>query len=104
MDIKLNTILYRYTVHNGKLIVREGIVSNYGIRTCVHFTDGSAAVRTPRPEDIGVMKPIGHSIWLAERDDEKARRMFIEFEERRIVELEETLRKKREVVRMLKSQ
>jgi hypothetical protein len=103
-EIKLNTILYRYTVHNGKLIVREGIVSNYGLRTCVHFTDGSTAVRTPRPEDIGVMKPVGHSIWLTERDDEKARRMFIEFEERRIVELEETLRKKREVVEQLKDE
>jgi hypothetical protein len=50
------------------------------------------------------MKPVGHSIWLFERDDEKARRMFIDFEERRIVELEETLRKKREVVEQLKSQ
>lgn len=103
-EIKVRTILYRYTVKDGKLIVREGIVSNYGLRTCVHFVDGSAAVRTPRPEDIGVMKRVGHSIWLMERDDEKARQMFIEFEERRIVELEETLRKKREVVEQLKSQ
>jgi hypothetical protein len=48
------------------------------------------------------MKHVGHSIWLLERDDDKARRMFIEFEERRIAELEETLRKKREVVSQLK--
>ena len=104
MDIKVNTILYRYTTKDGKLIVREGIVSNYGLRTCVHFVDGSPAVRAPRSEDIGTMKPIGHSIWLTERNDDKARNMFIEYENRRIAELEETLRKKREVVDMLKSQ
>lgn len=102
MEIKVNTILYRYTVKDGKLIIREGIVSNYGLRTCVHFVDGTPAVRTPRPEDIGVIKHVGHSIWLTDRDDDKARKMFITFEERRIGELEKTLIKKREVVSRLK--
>ncbi len=62
MQIKVGMTLYRYTARNGQFIVREGIVNNYGWRTCVHFKDGSAAVRAPRAEDIGVMKHVGHSI------------------------------------------
>jgi hypothetical protein len=102
MNITVGMTLYRYTLKNGKFIVREGTVNQFGLRTCVNFKDGSGAVRAPRDEDIGVIRPIGHSLWMIERDDAKARRMFIEFEERRIEELEELIRKKREVVRGLK--
>lgn len=102
--INVGMTLYRYTVKNGKLFVREGTVNSFGLRTCVNFKDGSSPVRAPRPEDIGIIRPIGHGLWFIERDDAKARRMFIEFEERRIEELEELIRKKRRVVDVLKSE
>lgn len=100
--ITIGATLYRYTLKNGKFIVREGTVNQFGLRTCVNFRDGSSPVRAPRPEDIGVIRPIGHSLWMVERDDAKAKRMFIEFEERRIEELEELIERKRETVSQLK--
>ena len=102
MNIKIGTILYRYTVRNGKLVVREGTVNQFGLRTCVNFKDGSAPVRCPGIEDIGVMRTVGHSIWLTDRDDELARKMFIDFEEGRIADLQGSIDRKREVVKKLK--
>lgn len=100
--IKVGTTLYRYTVKNGKLVAREGIVRTFGLRTCVVFLDGSAPVRCPRDEDIGVMRHVGHSIWLIDRDDGRARQMFIEFEEGRIADLQRQIDKKQAVVDGLK--
>jgi hypothetical protein len=103
MTIDVGTTLYRYTVKDCKLVVREGIVNHYGLRTCVNFKDGSAPVRCPRPEDIGVMRTVGHSIWLTERDDDRARQMYIDFEEGRIAELQGLIDRKRKVVEGLRS-
>ena len=79
------------------------MVNNYGLRTCVNFRDGTTAVRCPRAEDIGVIRTVGHSLWMLERDDDLARRKFIAFEEKKIEELEKHLAWKRNVVEMLKS-
>lgn len=100
--ITIGTTLYRYTLKNGKFAVREGTVNQFGLRTCVNFKDGSSPVRAPRSEDIGVIRPVGHSLWMIDRDDAKAKQMFIKFEERRIDELEELIEKKRETVSQLK--
>ena len=102
MNIPIGTVLYRYTVKNKKLYIHEGVVDNYGLRTCVNFRDGCTSVRCPRAEDIGVIRTVGHSLWLEKRDDELARHKFIAYEEQKIAELEKRLAWKREVIDMLK--
>lgn len=104
MDIPICTRLYRYTVKNNKLYIHEGIVDNYGLRTCVNFRDGTPTVRCPRAEDIGVIRTFGHSLWLKERDDKFAIRRFIAFEEKKIDELEKQLAWKRGMIEMLNSE
>ena len=104
MDIPIGKVLYRYTVKNQKLYIHEGVVDNYGLRTCVNFRDSTPAVRCPRAEDIGVIRTVGHSLWLEKRDDKFAIRKFIAFEERKIAELEKQLSWKCGVVEMLNSE
>ena len=104
MEIPIGTVLYRYNIKNKKLYIHEGIVDNYGLRTCVNFRDGRNSVRTPREEDLGVIRTVGHSLWLQERDDELAIRKFISFEEDKIAELEKRVKAKRELVATLQSE
>ena len=102
MDIPVGTVLYRYTIKNKTLYIREGVVDSYGLRTCVNFRDGSTAVRCPRAEDIGVIRTVGHSLWLKERDDRLAVRKFISFEEQKVAELEKRVKYKRETIECLR--
>ena len=104
MEIPIGTVLYRYNIKNNKLYIHEGVVDNYGLRTCVNFRDERNSVRAPREEDIGVIRTVGHSLWLRERDDKLAIRKFISFEEQKLAEMEERVKTKREVIAMLQSE
>lgn len=102
MNIPIGTVLYRYTIKNKTLFIREGVVDSYGLRTCVNFRDGSTAVRCPRAEDIGVIRTVGHSLWLEERDDKLAVSKFIAYEEQKVAELQKSLEYKLETIEYLK--
>ena len=95
-------ILYRYTLSNGKFFIREGVVNWTGFRPLVNFTDGGPAHRCPREEDLGKIKSVGHSLWMEERDDNKARRMFIDFELDKIEQLKEQIDRKYDTIGMLR--
>lgn len=94
-------IVYRYTVKNGKFFVHEGVINNTGFRTLVNFKDHSPSLRCPRDEEFGIIRTVGHSLWMTERDDNKARRLFINYEINKIVEMEEQIRRKKETLKML---
>lgn len=96
-------ILYRYTVKGDKFFIHEGVVNHTGFRPLVNFKDGGAALRCPREEDLGKIKSVGRSLWLEERNDDKARAMFIEYELDKIVELESKIKHKKETIRMLRN-
>lgn len=96
-------ILYRYTVKNGKFFIHEGVVNHTGFRPLVNFKDGGPALRCPREEDLGKIKSVWRSLWMEERDDDKARAMFIDYELDKIVELEFIIERKKENIRMLRA-
>lgn len=95
------TVVYRYTVKNGKFNVREGVVNCAGFRNLVNFTDGGPAYRCPRKEDLGKIRSVGHSLWLNKKDDNLARQVFIDYELDKIDKLRKQIARKCAVIDML---
>ena len=95
-------ILYRYTVKGDKFFIHEGVVNHTGFRPLVNFKDGGAALRCPREEDLGKIKSVGRSLWLEERNDDKARAMFIEYELDKIDQLKDQIDRKYRTIEMLR--
>lgn len=94
-------ILYFYTIKNGKLFVHEGTVkSMYDTRKRVCFSDRSSPRRYPN--QFNVIDTTGPNIWLTERNDEAVKRIFIEYEEQKLAELEEQIERKKQIIKMLK--
>lgn len=94
-------ILYRYTIKNCKLFIHEGVVNDTGFRKLVNFKDGSPTQRCPRVEDLGKIRSVGQSLWLAERDDKKAMALFIAYETKKIEELNKQIDRKLDIIAML---
>ena len=107
MSIEPGTKLYRYSIRRNKLCMHTGVVNECLGRKRVVFVDGGinhSTVNCPRPEDIGVIRHIGLTLWMIERDDELAKQMFIDYEERQIHQIEKLLAGKREIVNMLRGE
>lgn len=97
--------IYWYTMKNAQFFVHEGEVAlrPYSRAKCVHFNDGASHGLYPKETDIGVVLR-GTSLWLENRDDELAKRIFIEHNEKCIAELEEQIRRKHENIKILKEE
>lgn len=97
--------LWCYTARNGKFHIWEGVVAKdsraYWSRPHVKFK-GSKWDFVPRDEDIGRIVTRGPKLWLTKRDDNLARKLFIEYEEAKLEEMKQSIEKKRELIRMLK--
>lgn len=104
MQIETGKVIYRYTIRNKRLYIHEGVVNECGVRKFVNFWDGYPHARCPRVEELEVVRSNGPTLWLAERDDGKARRLFVQFEEDKLVGLREQIRVKEEIVEMLKGE
>lgn len=96
-------ILYRYTIKDNKFFIHEGVVNHTGFRPLVNFKDGGPALRCPREEDLGKVKSVGRSVWLEERDDNKARAIFIEYELDKIDNLKSQIDKKLKFIEVLRA-
>ena len=94
-------IVYRYTVKNGKFFIHEGVVNDTGFRKLVNFKDGSPTLRCPRDEEFGSIRRVGHSLWMTERNDEKAKALFIAYETKKINELNKQIDRKLDNITML---
>lgn len=104
MYVNTGTTLYRYTIRNGVFHVAEGVVTEHGIRKKVIFSDGVKMVRCPRKTDIGKILNVGPTLWLYERNDETAMRIFIGYEECKLDQLRRLMDKKIATVKMLRSE
>jgi hypothetical protein len=107
MSFEVGTHLYRYSVKHNKLHLHAGVVNQCINRKVVVFPDGGfrhSAVHCPREEDIGVVRNVGFHLWLTERDDELAKQIFIEYEERQINRMNRLIVEKQEVINMLRGE
>lgn len=94
----------RYNIKNGKFFIHEGVVTEGGRRLYVCFKDGTAKHICPKRGEFGKIFTSGPTLWLLERDDELAKRTFIEYEEQTSIELQKQIDRKRELIEMLKEE
>lgn len=94
--------LYKYTVRNGQLFINEGNVIIDNGREYVYFEDTHSRVRCPMVTELGIVQTSGPSLWLTNRDDNLAKRLFIEFEEYKLTELRKQIMIKTALIEMLK--
>lgn len=102
--VEAGTTLYLYTIRTGQFKVHKGEATDdkYGPRyRKVVFETKINKERCPNVEEIGVIQTGGPRLWLTERDDDKARKMFIQYEEDKLFELEKQVVKKRALIKML---
>lgn len=106
MYIEAGTTLYRYSIRYNRFSVCKGVVNEVaGRRKVVFAADdvGKAkSVRCPREEDIGIIRNVGPSLWLYERDDELAKQIFIDHEMYQINGLTSLIERKKKTVEMLR--
>ena len=107
MSIEPGTKLYRYSIRQNKFYMHTGVVNECLGRKRVVFIDGGlnhSTVHCPRPEDIGVVRHIGLTLWMTERDDGLAKQMLIDYEEHQIHQIEKQLVNKKEIIKMLRGE
>ena len=105
MNFKVGDHLYLYTARNCKFHVYEGTVTEAKrryINRVVKFSNKTGFEFCPTERQIGHVLGGGPRLWLLERDDALARRLFLEYEEDKLLELEKQLARKRELIRVLK--
>lgn len=96
--------VYMYTLRNEKFFIHEGTIIKQGIHICVYFKDEKRTVGLPRENKFGIIRTSGSGLWLVDRDDELAKRIFIEYEENRLAELQEQISRKTKLIEVLKSE
>ena len=96
--------VYKYTLKNEKIFVHEGIIVEDRVRKSVRFEDKKLRVRLPKDEEFGIVQVSGPSLWLTEKDDRLAKRIFIEYLENGISELQETINRRSKLVDLLKEE
>lgn len=103
---EVGTTLYLYGIRSGKFTVRKGTVVDDNKQRLkfyrrVQFTDKPGKEWCPEISEIGKLQ-YGR-IWMTERDDKKARDMFLEHEVWTLRELEDKIAYKKSLITMLES-
>ena len=97
--------LYLYSIRTGDFTVHQGVVAETGyvfaVAYKVVFAGNRPSVRCPEAHEIGVVKSTGPLLWLPERDDAKAKQLFIEFEKRKISEHEMQIERRKAMIEKL---
>lgn len=101
------TTLYLYSIRTGEMKVHKGTVINgtgvYQRYPRIRFDTRQGKGWCPMRKEVGVIQTGGPSLWLTERDDAKAAKMFIDYELSKLAEMEKQVVKKRRLIKMLES-
>lgn len=99
--------LYLYTIRTGEMKVHKGTVRlnnrTWWRSLYVTFESKTNNEVCPPVESIGAIQTSGPRLWLSERDDEKARGLFIEYELGKLAKLEADVEKKKALIKVLES-
>lgn len=100
--IKRNDV-YLYSRYSGRTEVYQGYISpfnRYGARFTYKRAGKDAYLQCPF--EAGVVR---HSVlWLSERDDQKAKELFIEHERNAICELQEKIKRREWNIKLLEEE
>lgn len=106
MEFKVGQTLYLYTARNGKFNIHEGVVienkKRYWTRLVVEFKTRSSFEFLPKDHEIGCVCAGGPRIWLLERDDALAKKLFLEYELELLAKLERQIAVKKELIKVLR--
>ena len=77
MIIKSGDVICKYTFTGSGLTVEEGIVDDSS-RMYINFNNKKEPVRFPGHRNVGRVWKDGKTLWLIERDDDKAQELFVQ--------------------------
>lgn len=104
MTIELGSKVYYYTLdRNAKIHVHECEVQLHGKHMVVLIDEYRAKLLKAIDFDI-VQANRSVRVWLRERNDELAKKLFLEYEEESLAELQEQIKKKSEKIKTLKGE
>lgn len=66
------------------------------------FAKRAQTERLPNGSEIGSIQPGGPRLWLTERDDALAKKLFLEYELKKLEELKQAMTKKEELIKVLR--
>ena len=95
---------YLYSLWTGRIRVFEGkvIKINNGYRTKIRHIDDDTKMSRDCGEGSGVVA--NKMLWLPEKDEGKAREIFIEYERMQIKRLEEQIHNHEDVIEILENE
>ena len=99
---KMGETVYKYTLRNGEIFVHEGMVIEQGSHKNVYFKTKGLTERYPKKTEFGIVHSSGPSLWLSDRDDELAKCIFVEYEERCLTDLQKQIERKLQLIKALK--
>lgn len=104
MAFEVGDTLVLYVARNNTLHIHEGVVSfnKHYYRNFVIFTDGRAHERVPNRDRIGKIQGGGPRLWLTERNDNLARKMFLDYETNKLEALERQVKRKKQLIEVLR--
>jgi len=104
MAINIGDTLVLYTARDGKLNVHKGIVVRNPKRytPVVIFEDRRYQDFVPKESKVGRIIGYGPKLWMYERDDELARKMFLEYEMGKLEQLEKQIERKKRLIEVLR--
>lgn len=79
--------VYKYTLQEGEVAVLEGEVSECAGRKYVQFEGRGAPVKCPLGRDFNRVWADGKTLWMTDRMDEEARKIFVAYGVGRVLEL-----------------
>ena len=101
------TTLYLYTIRTGVLKVHKATVFNdtgmYWRYPRVKFETKQGKGWCPKRNEVGVIQTGGPSLWLDKRNDDLAAKLFLDYENGKLAELEKQVDKKKALLKMLES-
>ena len=102
-QLNIGDEVFKYTLRRGELRVHKGVVYMDGGYESVKFgwREYSGGL-CPREHELGIIMTDGPNLWLTDRDDELAARIFLEYEEQKLIELKKQVEVKKELISMLK--
>jgi hypothetical protein len=108
MSFEIGPALYLYTARNGRFNVWEGVVVEnkyrYWTKPVVKFAKRAQTEKCPNENEIGHIQSGGPRLWLTERDDALAKKLFLDYELGKLAELKRAMTKKEELIKVLREE
>ena len=102
MVINEGSIICRYTLTDAGMNVEEGIIDGTGQHMYADFGTGKAPVKFPGYRNIDRVWKDGKTLWLTERNDEEAKRLFTQHYVGLITELQRQIDEAAELVKVIR--